>query len=94
MLINDAAKRAKDQVRRVIRNLPADTVKHIRLEWITFSDQKAVVTWVEVPDDRAAYTIFGTMNDRGLDLSMIDLTKNHLFYKAEDQQVRPGSGRQ
>ena len=50
-----------------------------------FYDKNAVVIWVEVPDDRAAYTIFETMNDRGLDLSAIDLIKNHLFHMAEDQ---------
>jgi len=55
------------------------------LDWITFIDKNAVVIWVEVPDDRAAYTIFETMNDRGLDLSAIDLIKNHLFYMAEDE---------
>ncbi len=32
-----------------------------------------------VDDDSAAYTIFETLNDRGLDLTTIDLVKNYLF---------------
>lgn len=65
-------------------NLAPETAKSLLLEWIAFIDKNAVVIWVEVPDDRAAYTIFETMNDRGLDLSAIDLIKNHLFHMAEE----------
>jgi len=34
---------------------------------------------VEVPDDANAFTIFETLNDRGLDLAISDLLKNYLF---------------
>ena len=69
----------------MVKDLAPETAKSLLLEWINFIDKSAVVIWVEVPDDRAAYTIFETMNDRGLDLSAIDLIKNHLFKMAEDQ---------
>jgi hypothetical protein len=32
-----------------------------------------------VPSEEMAYTIFETLNDRGLELSPLDLVKNHLF---------------
>jgi len=35
-----------------------------------------------VPDEEMAYTIFETLNDRGLELSPLDLVKNHLFGRA------------
>lgn len=37
------------------------------------------VIWVRVPDDTNAFTIFETLNDRGLSLAITDLLKNHLF---------------
>jgi hypothetical protein len=41
-----------------------------------------IVSFV-VNDDAAAYTIFETLNDRGLDLAALDLVKNYLFSRAE-----------
>jgi hypothetical protein len=35
-----------------------------------------------VPSEEMAYTIFETLNDRGLELSPLDLVKNHLFARA------------
>lgn len=37
------------------------------------------VIWVRVPDDTNAFMIFETLNDRGLELAITDLLKNHLF---------------
>jgi hypothetical protein len=86
-LIDAAAKTAKGFVASLVKGLAPETAKAQLREWLEFLDTKAVVIWVEVPDDRAAYTIFETMNDRGLDLSAIDLIKNHLFYMADDQSA-------
>lgn len=44
-----------------------------------------------VDSEEAAFTIFETLNDRGLDLSPLDLIKNHLFRSADtmsSDQVR------
>jgi hypothetical protein len=84
-LINSAAKTAREYVKNLVKGLSPEVAKSTLTEWLNFIDKKAIVIWVEVPDDRAAYTIFETMNDRGLDLSAIDLIKNHLLYMAEDQ---------
>ena len=45
-------------------------------------DTVSIVRLVVRSDD-AAYTIFETLNDRGLDLSPLDLVKNFLFSRAE-----------
>lgn len=39
-----------------------------------------------VSSDSNAYTIFETLNDRGLDLTILDLVKNYLFGKAGTQE--------
>jgi hypothetical protein len=45
-----------------------------------------IVSFV-VNDDAAAYTIFETLNDRGLELTALDLVKNYLFSRAERYRV-------
>jgi uncharacterized protein with ParB-like and HNH nuclease domain len=37
-----------------------------------------------VPNEEMAYTIFETLNDRGLELSPLDLVKNHIFARAAE----------
>ena len=54
-------------------------------KWIEFIKFKAKVILVIVETHEEAHKIFETMNDRGLDLSIADLTKNHLFLKANDR---------
>jgi len=43
------------------------------------------VIWVSVADDANAFTIFETLNDRGLALALSDLLKNYLFGTASDR---------
>lgn len=45
-----------------------------------FKDNVKVVR-LNVSSDADAYTVFETLNDRGLDLSVLDLVKNHIFGK-------------
>lgn len=40
---------------------------------------------LNVADENSAYTLFETLNDRGIDLSPLDLVKNFLFKKAAGQ---------
>ena len=47
--------------------------------WITFIRDKVQVIFILVPDHADAFVIFETLNDRGLELSIADLTKNYLF---------------
>jgi hypothetical protein len=50
-------------------------------------DKSAHVIWVTVPDESAAYVIFETMNDRGLELSATDLIKNYLLGRAGSARI-------
>lgn len=47
-----------------------------------FVDTKLKVVTIIVPEDSNAYTIFETLNDRGLVLAQIDLIKNYLYSKS------------
>lgn len=46
-----------------------------------FEDGVKIVR-LAVPSEANAYTVFETLNDRGLDLSVLDLVKNHVFGRA------------
>ena len=55
------------------------------LDWIDYLTSNVRVIWVGVPDHANAFTIFETLNDRGLDLAISDLLKNYLFHLADDR---------
>ena len=52
------------------------------IDWVDFIHKNAKVICVSVPSDANAFTIFETLNDRGLALAITDLLKNYLFSKA------------
>ncbi|MCA1437872.1 DUF262 domain-containing protein [Bradyrhizobium sp. BRP20] len=54
-------------------------------KFVNFMRDKVSVVKLSVATEEAAYTIFETLNDRGLDLSPLDLVKNHLFSKADEK---------
>lgn len=49
---------------------------------IDFLKDKVRIIVVKVSDEANAFTIFETLNDRGLSLSQTDLIKNYLFHKS------------
>lgn len=53
--------------------------------WIRFLRESAMVIAIVVPDHINAYTMFETLNDRGLRASQTDILKNSLFGKAQDR---------
>ena len=57
----------------------------ILIQWIVYLENKVKVIVVRVPDESNAFTIFETLNDRGLALAVSDLLKNYLFFRAEDR---------
>jgi len=57
-----------------------DTLKAVRDEVLRFLK----VIYITVNDEDEAYTIFETLNARGLNLSYVDLIKNKLFKKLSD----------
>ena len=62
-------------------NKPDDAL----FDWLEFVEKQSKVIWVKVPDEANAFTIFETLNDRGLDLAVSDLLKNYLFSLADDR---------
>lgn len=54
------------------------TTRHLFDLMNYFENHVKVVTLV-VPSESNAYTVFETLNARGLDLSVLDLVKNHVF---------------
>lgn len=54
-------------------------------DFVNFMRDKVSVVKLSVASEEAAFTIFETLNDRGLDLSPLDLVKNHLFSKADEK---------
>lgn len=55
---------------------------NILYDWIDFINEKLKIVVIIVPTDANAFTIFETLNDRGLELAQIDLLKNYLYSKA------------
>jgi len=62
----------------------ADQAKRL-YEWVRFLRDSAVIIEIRVPDHFNAYTLFETLNDRGLRASQADILKNYLFGKAQDR---------
>ncbi len=48
-------------------------------ELVAFLEDGVKIVRLNVPNEMNAYTVFETLNDRGLDLSALDLVKNYLF---------------
>ena len=81
--ITKASEIAADHLRNIVElsNKPADRL----IDWIDYLKTGVRVIWVKVPDDANAFTIFETLNDRGLDLAISDLLKNYLFHLSGDR---------
>ncbi len=52
---------------------------------IIFMREKVIVVRLTVPNELNAFKVFETLNDRGMDLSAIDLVKNHMFGLAHQE---------
>ncbi len=60
------------------------TEKHL-LQMVKYIRDNIKVVRLVVPNEANAYTVFETLNARGLELSALDLVKNYLFGKAKSQ---------
>ncbi|MGO4726943.1 MULTISPECIES: DUF262 domain-containing protein [unclassified Inquilinus] len=88
----EAAVYAHERVRKMANShgSPAEAAKYLFKFVLYIRDQTHAVRLIVESED-AAFTIFETLNDRGLDLSPLDLIKNHLFRSADaksETQVR------
>lgn len=84
-LLNEASATAAKHIGSV-----ASTTKtpiELLLDYVEYLNDKTKVILLRVPDHANAFTIFETLNDRGLDLAISDLLKNYLFFRAENRLV-------
>ena len=65
------------------QNNDADTTAKSLMATIKYLRDSVSVARLVVSSDGAAFTIFESLNDRGMDLSPMDLVKNYLFGQAE-----------
>ncbi len=77
--IDEAAQLAKDHVQNVTAGRKPSDQLTVLDNWLKFVEQHAQVILIKVSDPADAFVIFETLNDRGLELSIADLTKNYLF---------------
>lgn len=82
-LIKEACETARKHIQSIASTsrTPVDAL----LDYIDYLNEKAKVILVQVPDHANAFTIFETLNDRGIDLAISDLLKNYLFYRADNR---------
>ena len=80
-----AAVLAKSHVENVVSQFgKADRAKEL-YGWVKFLRESAMVISIRVPDHINAYTMFETLNDRGLRASQTDILKNFLFGKSQER---------
>ena len=72
--VESIAEKASDEI----------TVKTYLIRLVKFIRDSVVVVRLTVPSEANAFRVFETLNDRGLDLSAVDLIKNYLFGIAYD----------
>jgi hypothetical protein len=85
----EAALYCRDRVAEIATNArkPDETARRL-IKIVRYLQDNVSVARLMVSSDGAAFTIFETLNDRGLDLSPLDLLKNYLFKRAE-QHSKP-----
>jgi hypothetical protein len=83
--IAKAFKKLSESLRELLGGAP-EPLKILK-RWDTFLQTSAKLIVLEVDDESSAFQVFETLNDRGLDLAVTDLLKNHLFGKAGKENL-------
>ncbi len=82
--LQSAITRLQEYVEQQTSGAPANA-QRVLLRLVSFLEKRARVIRLVVRDDVSAYTVFETLNDRGVDLAVADLLKNYLFSKAKNR---------
>lgn len=84
--IAKAAELAEEHIADVIKP-HSEEHRTARLNsWVDYIEDRALVIVLKVADDLNAFTMFETLNDRGLRTSQADLVKSYLFDKTRDSK--------
>jgi hypothetical protein len=67
-----------------------DKAKKYFADLIKFMRDSVIVVRLTVPNESNAFRVFETLNDRGMDLSAVDLLKNYLFGCVYDEKQTAG----
>jgi hypothetical protein len=86
-LIAHAATLAADFVKELTGSRPPVEKRQQFDKWTRFIRDSARVIFILVPDQADAFMVFETLNDRGLELTIADLTKNYLFSRAGKKNI-------
>jgi hypothetical protein len=78
-LLRNAAQLAAEHVQSIISTVSESKWHEALNQWVDFVEQNATVMVFSLPTYDAAYDMFETLNDRGLDVNQADLLKNYLF---------------
>jgi uncharacterized protein with ParB-like and HNH nuclease domain len=71
----------QDELKKKIEKMSNKEAKDYLVEIVRSVLRNFIIITTEVTDSSAAYNIFQTLNDRGLDLNVTDLLKTYLFEK-------------
>jgi hypothetical protein len=86
--LKTAAELAQSHIANITVNLPKSDKPGRLYDFLEFLDEKAKVFVIDIPDDIGnAFTMFETLNGRGLEASQIDVLKNFLFEKGQARQA-------
>jgi len=85
--IQEAFKLVRSHLESYVKPYGEADQKALLKNWINFLKHKARVIKLTVADSAAAYTMFETLNDRGVKVSKADLVKNYLFSISGDKKL-------
>ncbi|MBP1971724.1 uncharacterized protein with ParB-like and HNH nuclease domain [Virgibacillus natechei] len=72
----------------IVEYFPEDLQGNVLPYFIDWMLHKVLLVHIEADNDEDAYTIFETMNDRGLSLSPTDMLKGYLLANVKDQRAK------
>jgi hypothetical protein len=82
----DAILFCREFVTIMAAKLGAEKAKKYFADLIKFMRDSVIVVRLTVPNESNAFRVFETLNDRGMDLSAVDLLKNYLFGCVYDEK--------
>lgn len=85
--IHDSYKLIKQHLKTYVAPYADVEQKEQLKRWVNFLKHHARVIKLTVADSAAAYTMFETLNDRGVKVSKADLVKNYLFSVSGDRKL-------
>lgn len=86
----EAVLHCRTRIRELAAQVPKERAADRLFSLARFLDTGVKVVRLVVPNEANAYTVFETLNARGLDLTALDLVKNYMFGRADARPALPG----